>query len=224
MKLMISILEALYGISFLRRPVLKALHKMQKDEIDNAPLRRVFKKYHNISIGECTYGGCFDLERIPSGTTIGRFCSFASEVMIIPSDHLMSAVSTHPFLFKPELGVTKKDPRPHSSLTIGHDVWVGYRVTILPSVKEIGHGAVLAAGAVVTRDVPPYAVVAGVPAKIIKYRFNDEMISKLLDICWWDWPQEKIMANWQAFLSSDKFITMAKDEGIKRSGMIKDED
>ncbi len=205
MKLMIVILEALYGVSVLRRLVLKALYKMQKNEIDNAPLRRIFKKHHNITIGEYTYGGCFDAERIPPGTTIGRFCSFASEVMIIPSDHLIFAVSTHPFLFKPDFGVVERDPRPRLHLTIGHDVWVGYRVTILPSVREIGHGAVLAAGAVVTRDVPAYAVVAGVPAKIVKYRFDEKTISRILASRWWDWPQEKIFAEYKKFLSPESF-------------------
>jgi acetyltransferase-like isoleucine patch superfamily enzyme len=205
MGLMSSFLEALYGISVLRRPVLKALRKLQKNEMDTASLRRIFKKHHGVDIGECTYGGCFDPERIPAGTVIGRFCSFASEVMIIPSDHVMSAVSTHPFLFKPELGVVDRDPRPPFSLIIGHDVWVGYRVTILPSVKEIGHGAVLAAGAVVTHDVPPYAVVAGVPARIIKYRFDDQTIQRILKSRWWDWPQEKIFAEHKKFFSPETF-------------------
>ncbi len=188
-----------------RRLIVRLLHKMQRNEMDNAALRRIFKKYHNVTIGECTYGGCFDPQRVPSGTTIGRFCSIASELMIIPSDHLVALVSTHPFLFKPAFGVVEKDPRPASALTIGNDVWIGYRVTILPSVKHIGHGAVLAAGAVVTHDVPPFAVVGGVPAKIIKYRFDGETANRILQSRWWDWPQEKIFAEYQKFLFPESF-------------------
>lgn len=201
----ITILEALYGVSVFRRFCVMILRRMQKNEMDNEPLRRIFHRYHNITIGECTYGGCFDTERIPSGTTIGRFCSFASEVMIIPSNHLMSAVSTHPFLFKPDFGVVAKDPRPRSSLTIGHDVWIGYRVTIMPSVRNIGDGAVLAAGALVTHDVPPYAIVAGVPAKIVKYRFDEKTVDRILASRWWDWPQEKIFAEYKRFMSPESF-------------------
>ena len=72
-------------------------------------------------------------------------------------------------------------------ISIGHDVWIGYKATILGGVT-LGHGSVVAAHAVVTRDVPPYAVVAGNPARIVKYRFTDEIISMMLDIEWWDWP------------------------------------
>jgi hypothetical protein len=79
----------------------------------------------------------------------------------------------------------------NGKITIGNDVWIGARAMILPSVK-IGNGAIIAAGAVVTKDVPDCAVVGGVPAKIIKYRFSAEEIAILNEVCWWDWPDEKL--------------------------------
>ena len=79
-------------------------------------------------------------------------------------------------------------------LIIGNDVWIGANVTILGGLK-IGDGAVIGANAVVTRDIPPYAVVAGVPAKIIRYRFNKKIRNKLLQIKWWNWPKSKILKN-----------------------------
>ena len=87
------------------------------------------------------------------------------------------------------------------SIIIDDDVWIGYRSTILSGV-HVSKGAVIAAGAVVTHDVPPYAIVAGVPARVIGYRFSEEMIAKLLELKWWDWPEEKILECWP-LLSQD---------------------
>ena len=87
---------------------------------------------------------------------------------------------------------------------IGHDVWIGANALILPEVT-IGDGAVIAAGAVVTRDVPPYAIVGGVPARVIRYRFSPEMIDAFLEIKWWDWPLEKIKENFDLFYHPELF-------------------
>ncbi len=219
MKLLGIIAEKMYFLAPLRPVALRLLKKARSNELDNDRLRSIFKKYHGVDIGAYSYGGCFDPHKIPSGTKIGRFCSFADEVTIIPTDHLVSAVSTHPFLFKPDLGFIEKDPRPRHSLEIGNDVWVGYRVVILPGVRKIGDGAILAAGCVVTKDVPAYAVMAGVPAHAIKYRFNETKVKQLLEIRWWDWPAEKIFSNTQAFLDPDEFIRRGGRDGLKKEGL-----
>lgn len=93
---------------------------------------------------------------------------------------------------------------------IGNDVWIGYNVLILPGVT-IHDGAVCAAGAVVTHDVPPYTIVGGVPAKPIRRRFSDEMIEKLLKIRWWDWPEEKIKENLEYFYQPEEFVERFSD-------------
>lgn len=133
-----------------------------------------------VTVGRMTYGG-LNIYNFNSHAhlTIGSFCSIASEVMfILDADHRMDTVSTFPFkaryLGEAE-GITKGD------IVVGDDVWFGFRSTILSGVK-IGQGAVIAAGAVVAGDVPPYAIVGGVPAKVIRYRFGEELIGKLKGI------------------------------------------
>lgn len=129
-------------------------------------------------------------------TTVGRFCSIASDVTIAPGIHPADFVSTCPIFFSTykQCGVTFAE-RSHfaetAPVSIGHDVWIGSKVFISDGVT-IGNGAIIGAGAVVTKDVPPYAIVGGVPAKIIRYRFDEQTIEKLLSSCWWDWPEEML--------------------------------
>ena len=201
----LSTIRFLYSIKFLRGLLYRFLVRIRKDQYDNEYLRYILANYHDIHIGDHSYGGCFDYQNIASGTVIGKFCSFAGKVVIISQDHLKTAVSTHPFLFKPDFGVVERDSRQSHRIEVGNDVWIGYHATILPGVSKIGDGAIIAAGSVVTRDVPPYAVVAGVPAKIVKFRFPDVIIKKLLAIKWWDWPDEKIFSEYTAFYDSKKF-------------------
>lgn len=212
----IFVIKKLYPIVFLRRFIYSFLSSVRKNQFDNLYLRYILSNYHDIHIGLHSYGGCFDYNNIAPGTIIGKFCSFASNVFIISQDHLKTAITTHPFLFKPGFGLIKEDIRESHHIEIGNDVWVGYHATILPGVSRIGDGAIVAAGSVVTHDVPPYAVVAGVPAKIIKFRFSDNIIDELLKIKWWDWPEEKIFSNYAAFYDVEKFIDKFDQSSIKQ--------
>ena len=132
--------------------------------------------------------------RIASFESIGRYCSIARGVRIGDASHPYDKLSTHPFLTNGRYtGVEdtgqKKFLDPNHSLkktTIGNDVWIAQNVIVLGGVT-IGDGAIVAAGAVVTKDVEPYAIVGGIPAKIIKYRFNKETIEVLLKIKWWNY-------------------------------------
>ena len=93
--------------------------------------------------------------------------------------------------------------------TIGNDVWIGSKVTIIPGIR-ISDGAIVAYGSLVTKDVPPYAIVGGVPAKIIKYRFNADIINELIKIKWWDMDDEFIRNNYKLFLDPNSFIVFFK--------------
>jgi len=205
MKTLETLFIYLYRFPFLRRFLLPAIKYLNRNKLDASLLRRVFKEYYGITIGEFSYGGCFDELKIAPGTIIGKYCSIASGVYIIASNHDVSRISMHPFLFKPYLGVVDEDNREIGHVEIGNDVWIGVNAIILPGVSMIGDGAVIAAGAVVTRDVPAYAIVAGVPAQIARYRFSPETIASLLKSQWWNWSPDKVFKNWKAFMSEDAF-------------------
>lgn len=140
---------------------------------------------------------------------IGKFCSVAcgAKFLFNSANHAMASLSTYPFpLFFEEWGLEKKDVAKSwdnkGDITIGNDVWIGYEAVILAGVT-IGDGAIIGTRAVVTKDVPPYTVVGGVPAKPIRKRFDDKTISDLLEIQWWNWSSEKIAQNIEAIQSGN---------------------
>ncbi len=132
---------------------------------------------------------------------IGKFCSIACGAKFIfnSANHTLSSLSTYPFpLFFEEWGLKREEVTDSwdnkGDIVIGNDVWIGYEAVIMAGVT-IGDGAIIGTRAVVTKDVPPYTIVGGVPARLIRKRFPDETISKLLKIRWWDWPRERIAEN-----------------------------
>lgn len=147
-----------------------------------------------ISIGAYTY---FGRNCLISSSKIGRFCSLAHNVSIGLGEHPTSTLSTHPFFFSQangfktapsHVGVPRDMRLPqYRHPVVGNDVWIGSNVVIRRGIS-IGDGAIVAAGAVVTKDVPQYAIVAGVPAKIIRYRFSEEEIKLLKIAKWWELP------------------------------------
>lgn len=140
---------------------------------------------------------------------IGKFCSIAcgAKFLFNSANHTLSSLSTYPFpLFFEEWGLEKKDVTKawdnKGDIVIGNDVWIGYEAVILAGVT-IGDGAIIGTRAVVTKDVPPYTIVGGVPAKPIKRRFPEETISVLLEIQWWNWSEERIARNIGAIQSGN---------------------
>ena len=151
-------------------------------------IRRIFSVYHQIDIGMYTSGPCSSFGCFPPGTKIGRYSGvFERTVRAFPANHPMDRISTHALFFNPRLGYAKPEADiKRKGLIIGNDTMIYHNVTIVPSVNRIGDGAVVGAGAVVTKDVPDFAVVVGNPAKIIGYRFSKETQLKIKASKWWD--------------------------------------
>ena len=139
---------------------------------------------------------------------IGKFCAIAKGIEFIMNgaNHRMNSVTTYPFNIMGN-GWEKATPSLENlpfkgDTVVGNDVWIGQNVTVMPGV-HIGDGAIIAANSVVVKDVPAYHIVGGNPIRIIKKRFDDELIDYLLKLKWWDWPPEKIFSNLEILCSSD---------------------
>lgn len=175
------------------------------------PADRILDLSARVNFPEATssYGPLLENDNIES---IGRFCSFAVGSAAV-WNHQLDMVVNHSFIYSGQhMPVSSQKTLPkfrheefNKKFVIGNDVWLGRNVILTNGVK-IGNGVRAAAGAVITKDVPDYAVVAGVPARIIKYRFTAEQIRMLNEIAWWDWPVEKIQACYDDFIDIDLFL------------------
>lgn len=172
----------------------KFIIKKEGGEKTSKALRCYTKEKYNVAIDLYTYGSCFAPTFNTGGTVeIARYCSFGSDIHYFGSNHPVNhAVMSAYFYNKNFSGLDVKDVE-RKKLYVGNDVWIGHGVTIVSSCEKIGNGAVIGAGSVVSKNVPPYAIVAGVPARIIKYRFDQETISALENSCWWEMTPEELM-------------------------------
>lgn len=167
--------------------------KREGGEAFSSTLRKFYLNKYNIAIGYGTYGGCFDIRYIPPNVSFGNYCSIAAGVKIFRANHPTSYFTSHPLFYNPVMGFVEEDLLNRPSLKIGHDVWIGADVIILPSVKEIGNGSVIGAGSVVVKDIPPYAIFAGNPAREIRMRFKKEQIDKLEKSKWWECTKSELI-------------------------------
>lgn len=193
----------------MRRFILRAISCL----IPCRRARRAFRFRHGLTkygldhiqynIGDCSYLGSGTVISNPEKTVIGSYCSISHEVYIDPTAHSLHFLTTHSFIHNrengtidnsiavPEHNLVKPEFETSMPVIIDNDVWIGYRAIIMPGV-HIHDGAVIAAGAIVTKDIPPYAIAAGVPAKVIKYRFSQPVIDDLLRLKWWEYPKSFI--------------------------------
>jgi len=202
------VLCAAYGLNndMTRRLVLKVVLFLEGGEFYSSTLRKIFARYHGIEIGMYSYGGCFSVDNIPPGTRIGRYCSFARNISILAGNHPLELRSTHPFFYNSQLGYVQTTTIPRTKLAIGNDVWIGYNAVILPSVSLIADGAVIGAGSIVVDIVPPFAVVAGNPARPVRYRFRKETADRIIESQWWNKSIEELAG------APSEFATFLKPE------------
>lgn len=167
---------------------------------------RPLVKMERSKIGKCSYMGTLSAAY---DTKIGKFCSIARECYIGGAKHPLDRVSTSGcFYLKNNYSgkcYYENDYNWHTHTVIGNDVWLGARVIVLGGVT-ISDGAVVGAGSVVTRDIGPYEIWAGNPAKFIRKRFSDEIIEKMLEIRWWDWDDTKLYKKGGLFIDINQFL------------------
>jgi acetyltransferase-like isoleucine patch superfamily enzyme len=211
-----KLLFKLYGLSDRRRVrslIRKIVLRLEGGGHYSRTIRRIFSVYHQVGIGMYTSGPCYyPPDLIPAGTKIGRYSSIYEEtVRIFTVNHPLDRISTHAIFYNPRLGYAKKEADiKRRGMIIGNDVFIGHNVTVLRGVNKIGDGVLIGAGSVVTRDVPDFAIVAGNPAKIIRYRFSEDTQLKIKASKWWD----KDIRD----LDLDKFaVPVESEEGVDLS-------
>jgi phosphonate metabolism protein (transferase hexapeptide repeat family) len=178
-------------------PVVHATARLRE-----ASLGRFTEVGERVVFADSTLGDYSYLERQVEAiyTDIGKFCAIAADARLNALNHPLERVSQHKITYRPneyflgaKLDRDFRQARMEQRVRIGHDVWVGHGAILLPGVTA-GSGAVIAAGAVVTRDVPAYAMVAGVPARFLRWRFSPEIARRIAALAWWDWEHDRLAA------------------------------
>lgn len=160
------------------------LELLRREQLENSKLRAYFSRRHGIEVGLYSYG-CFDAWRMPGPMRVGRYCSIAKSARVVPNNHLMSALTTHPLLYERRFGLVDTDLQAEP-LVIEDDVWIGHDAVLLPGCKFVGRGAVVGAGAIVTSNVERYTIVAGNPARRLRDRYPAELAAAIEQSRWWD--------------------------------------
>lgn len=170
-------------------------------DLRNVKLANYVNFAHHAQASNCSIGERTSIGRYSkiAYANIGKYCSISWDVTIGAISHPMHAISTHAFSFQKRFGLCKKDLKlEHQFVEIGNDVWIGTGVIVMPGI-HVGNGAVVGGGSIVTHPVQDYEIVAGCPARHIGWRFDENIREQLLEINWWDFPDEVIKRNIELF-------------------------
>lgn len=187
----------------LRSRAMHAACRLEGGQMWSETLRVMLRKYFAVEFGRYSYCADSSPADLPPGTVVGNFCSIGAELSVFRRNHPSNRISQHPLFFNASSGLVPADTihaiHEHP-LLIGHGSWIGANVTVTPGCRSIGLGSVVGAGAVVTRDVPPFAIVAGNPARLRRERFSPDVQAVLLESKWWEYPLERLIPALSLFL------------------------
>ena len=188
----------------LRQRAMALAYKFEHGRFFSRTAREILSKHCGVTVGLYSYGPCLVPGALPPGTVVGRYCSIADGLSIHRRNHPIERLTQHPFLYNSAVGLVPEDTIEKvrdNPLEIGHDVWIGDRVTVLSTCRRIGNGAVIGAGSIVTRDVEPYTINLGIPARPVKARFPAELAERIEGSRWWDLPISNLLRSGDALLS-----------------------
>lgn len=184
-----------------------------KSELDDY----VFFKHHTTcELSKVGLRSSVGFNSVLRSAVIGKYCSISWFTTVGAVNHHFDTVTTHAFPVRGRFGLTDVEgSMPEVTTTVGNDVWIGCNVVVLPGVT-IGDGAVVAAGSIVSKDIPAYAIVAGVPARVIKYRWDEKTIERVSELKWWNWNDEKIKDNLELFTEGIGDELLNRLENLKK--------
>lgn len=193
-------------------------HFYPQVQIENVTFGEYCIAFQNVRMANCTIGSHTYVQKGTGifNTTIGKFCSIAANVSIGPGKHKMDGVSLHPAFYLKNTPLAKTFVSedlfiPSAETKIGNDVWIGERAIILDGVN-IGDGAIIAAGSVVTKDLPAFAIAGGTPAKIIRMRFPEETIRVIQDSRWWLKSDDELIKMRHLFMDAEQFVQAMQEK------------
>jgi acetyltransferase-like isoleucine patch superfamily enzyme len=175
----------------MRGQVRRLISRIEGGEMTSLTLRQLMRRLHGVEVGLHSYG-CFDTQRFGGLLLIGRYVSIGPGVSAFRRNHPHDRASMHPYFYNTALGIAERETVPPHPLVISDDAWIGANSIILPGCRRIGRGAVIGAGSVVTKDIPDYAIAAGNPARVLRFRFRGSVQEAVERSRWWELPREKL--------------------------------
>jgi acetyltransferase-like isoleucine patch superfamily enzyme len=165
--------------------VARLVQSLEGGPMHSASIRQLLQQRFGVRVGAFSYGACLEPGAFHPGLVVGRYVSMARYVRW-GLDHALDRAFLHPAFYLPRLGIVDQDHGPQTTLTIGHDAWIGDMVVITMRCRRIGIGAVIGAGSVVTHDVPDFGIAYGTPARLVRQRFDDVTCEALRQSRWWE--------------------------------------